>query len=565
MLISLNVKNLALIKESEIFFSDGLNIITGETGTGKSLIIGSISLALGGRATKDIVRTGEKEARIEIVFSLDNKNQEEVLKSLEIPFEEDDIVILRRTIRDGRSIASINSQTVTASTLKTVSEMLLDIHGQHEHQSLLYKRNHMKILDSFAAKELEEGLSLIKKDYDRLLEVRKELEQGPVDERDRTRQVDLLKFEIDEIEKAALKDGEDDELEEIYDRYRNAEKVTAAVNSALNLVSSDVGESAISLVGKGTAALADINGMEDETDRLCAQLSEIESLLGDFSKDANDYLKDSEFSREEFESVENRLDLINRLKAKYGDTFEEIADSLEEKKAELERLLDIEALRDRLLEEKDELEAVLKKTCEKVSRIRREKAERLSDLMMDALKDLNFNDVGFRIDVRSDEEKLSETGFDEVEFMISMNRGEPLKSLENVASGGELSRIMLALKTVLAKEDEIHTLIFDEIDTGISGRTAQSVAEKLNFISANHQVICITHLPQIAAMADHHFVIEKHSDEESTHTTVKELKEEEMIDELSRLLSGEAITDAVRENAMEMKKMAKSKKSEVNP
>ncbi|MBR5375675.1 MAG: DNA repair protein RecN [Lachnospiraceae bacterium] len=562
MLISLNVKNLALIKESEVFFSDGLNIITGETGTGKSLIIGSISLALGGRATKDIVRTGEKEARIELVFSLDNKKQEEVLRNLEIPFEADDIVILRRTIRDGRSIASINSQTVTASTLKTVSEMLLDIHGQHEHQSLLYKRNHMRILDSFASKELEQGLALIKKDHARLLEVKKELEEGPVDERDRTRQADLLKFEIDEIEKAGLKEGEDDELEEVYSKFKNAERLTAAVNSALNLVSSDQGESAISLVGKGTASLADISGMDEETDRLCSQLSEIESLLGDFSKDANDYLRSSEFSREEFNRVEERLDLINRMKAKYGDTFEDIAQSLEEKKAELEKLSNVEALRESLLNEKDELEAVLKKTCEEVSLIRKEKAEKLSELMMDALQDLNFNEVNFRIDVRSDEENITENGYDEVEFMISMNRGEPLKSLENVASGGELSRIMLALKTVLAREDEIHTLIFDEIDTGISGRTAQSVAEKLNLLCANHQVICITHLPQIAAMADHHFVIEKHSDEDSTQTTVKELKEEEMVDELSRLLSGEAITDAVRENALEMKKMAKSKKEE---
>ena len=425
MLISLNVKNLALIKESEVFFSDGLNILTGETGTGKSLIIGSISLALGGRATKDIVRTGEKEARIELVFSLDNKNQEEILKGLEVPVEEDGLVILRRTIRDGRSIASINSQTVTASTLKTVSEMLLDIHGQHEHQSLLYKRNHMKILDSYASRELEEGLSLIKKDYSRLLQVRHELEEGPVDERDRTRQVDLLKFEIEEIEKAHLKQGEDDELEEVYDRFKNAEKLTGAVNDALNMVSADAKDSAISLVGRGTAALSEISGMDEETDRLCSQLSEIESLLGDFSKDAAGYLANSEFSREEFERVESRLDLINRLKAKYGDTFDDIAESLEEKKSELERLSDIETLRERLLEEKDGLEERLTKNCTEVSRIRREKADRLSSLMMEALKDLNFNDIGFRIDVRSDEDRISETGFDEVEFMISMNRGSP--------------------------------------------------------------------------------------------------------------------------------------------
>ncbi len=560
MLISLNVKNLALIKEAEVFFSDGLNIITGETGTGKSLVIGSVSLALGSRVTKDIVRNGEKEARIELIFSLDNKRQEDILNELDIPVSDDDMVILSRTIRDGRSIAKINSQTVTASTLKTVSEMLIDIHGQHEHQSLLYKRNHMKILDSFAAKEIEEGLSVIKKDYARLLEVKKGLEEGPVDERDRTRQLDLLKFEIDEIEKADLKKGEDEELEEVYIRLKNSEKITSAVNNAVNLINSDSRESAVNLVGNAVAGLNEIEGMDKQTDELSEQLGQIESLLGDFSMDANEFLRNTDFSEEVFLQTESRLNYINRLKSKYGDSYDAIMQSLEEKKKELLRLEDIESLRERLLDEKDSLEESLKESCGRVSMIRKEKADRLSKLMLEALKDLNFNDIGFRIDVRPDEMKIGENGFDEVEFMISMNKGEPLKSLENVASGGELSRIMLALKSVLAKEDEINTLIFDEIDTGISGRTAQSVAEKLNIISRNHQVICITHLPQIAAMADHHFVIEKHSDENSTQTRVRELGKEEMLEELSRLLSGAEITDAVRENAAEMKKLAEGKK-----
>ncbi len=561
MLISLNVKNLALIKESEVFFSDGLNIITGETGTGKSLVIGSVSLALGGRITKDIVRNGENEARIELVFSIDNDKQREVLKELDVPLGDDNMVILSRNIRDGRSVAKINSQTVTASTLKTVSEMLIDIHGQHEHQSLLYKRNHMRILDSFAAKEIEGSLEEIKRDYTRLLQVKKGLEEGPVDERDRTRQVDLLKFEIEEIEKAAFKKGEDEELEERYSRLKNAAKISSTVNSALNLISSDSMESAVSLVGKAAGMICELEGIDEGTDELIKQLREIESLLGDFSIDANDFLRNADFSEEEFMQTESRLNLINRLKSKYGDSVELIEESLEEKKKELARLEDIEALRESLLNEKDELEAALREKCRNVSEIRSKKADKLSELMLEALKDLNFNDIGFRIDVRGNEEKISESGYDEVEFMISMNRGEPLKSLENVASGGELSRIMLALKTVLAKEDEINTLIFDEIDTGISGRTAQKVAEKLNILSRNHQVICITHLPQIAAMADHHFVIEKHSDEDSTETCVRELKGDEMTEELSRLLSGAEITEAVRENAAEMKRFAQEMKN----
>ena len=556
MLIGLNVKNLALIKEAEVMFGEGLNIITGETGAGKSLVIGSVNLALGKRADKDIVRNGEREAEVELVFSIDDEDTKSRLEELEIPVSDDGLVILRRTIRDGRSVAKINSRTVTASALKSVSELLIDIHGQHEHQSLLYKRNHMRILDNFGSARLSDGLMRIKKDYLRLQEIKRELEDVPIDERQRTRQIDLLKYEIDEIEKAAFKEGEDEELEEIYIKLKNAGRITSGVAGALSAVSGDGMNNAVSLIGEAVSSLKEIEGLDGGADALLGQISEIESLIGDFSIDANDFIRSMDFSEEEFSTTEKRLDLINHLKSKYGDSFAAITESLEEKKKELYRLQDIDSLREKLFAEKDVLEERLLKNCREVSLIRAEEAEKLSQLMCEALKDLNFNEVNFRIDVRPDENNAGERGFDDVEFMISMNKGEPLKSLENVASGGELSRIMLALRTVLADEDDIDTLIFDEIDTGVSGRTAQSVAEKLKTLSKKHQVICITHLPQIAAMADHHFMIEKQSDDEMTQTKVYEIEGEAITEELSRLLSGAEITDAVRQNARELKKMA---------
>ena len=556
MLISLNVKNLALIRQSELMFGRGLNIITGETGAGKSLMTGSVNLALGKRADADIIRNGEKEAEVELVFSVDDEKTRQALNELDIPVAEDDPVILRRTIRDGRSIAKINQRTVTASVLKAVSELLIDIHGQHEHQSLLYKKNHLKILDSFAKQELSGILPLIRADHDRLLEIKRELAKTPLDERERARQIDLLRFEVDEIEKAGLQEGEDEEIEAAYRRMKNTSKIVSSISRALALVSVSEAQNAVSLVGSAISALKESEGLDEGTDDLIGQLSQIESLLGDFSIGADEALRSLDYSEEQFDETEKRLDLINHLKSKYGDTIEAIEKSLEEKRAELERLERTDEIRQKLFEEEDALKERLMKNCKKAGDIRRAEAEKLSALMEDALLDLNFNDVSFKIEVREDPENITEKGYDEVEFMISLNRGEKLKSLESVASGGELSRIMLALRTVFADEDGIDTLIFDEIDTGISGRTAQKVAEKMRLLSKQRQVICITHLPQIAAMADHHFLIRKDSDDESTETTVREIEGDEIIDELSRLLSGAEITDAVRQNAAEMKKLA---------
>lgn len=561
MLVSLNVRNLALIREAEVCFGDGLNILTGETGAGKSLVIGSVNIALGGKTAKDIVRNGETEASVELVFDISSSEQRELIGSMGIPVGDDRLLILNRRIKDGRSIARINGNAVTAAVLRDISEVLIDIHGQHEHQSLLYKKNHKTILDGFAGEKLSALLLRLADKYHEYRALEKERLEGTADEAERARQSDLLKFEINEIEAADLKPGEDEELQETYSRMKNSRKITDAMETVVKAAGYENDESAGNMVGRAVMALNEVRELDAPLQQLCGELGEIDSLMNDFSRAVNDYMKNMEFSEEEFISAEERLDLINHLKAKYGSTIEKIQSALEEKRAEYDRLSDYESYRAGLDERFEKAGKELDVLCGQASSIRKEAAQRLTDLMVKALQDLNFMDVRFETDVRELKGEYAADGYNEVEFMISMNPGERLRPLSEVASGGELSRIMLALKTVLADEDMIDTLIFDEIDAGISGRTAQKVAEKLNILARKHQVICITHLPQIAAMADHHFVIAKTTDGTSTQTTVRELRQEETVEELSRLLSGAEVTDTVRENAAEMKQLANSLKT----
>ena len=553
MLVSLHVKDLALIREAEVFFGSGLNVLTGETGAGKSLVIGSVNIALGGKTAKDIVRSGASEAIVELVFDAEGDAAKKAGGG-------EDLLILQRRIRDGRSIARINGSTVTAAELKAVSDELIDIHGQHEHQSLLYKKNHRIILDDFAGGELKEILGRLSDRYREYMDIRRELDSAELDEEGRRRQADLISYEINEIEAAALKKGEDEELEEKYRRMKNFSRISEAMETVVRAAGYESDESAGNTVGIALRAVNEVKDLDGALESIASELGDLDSLIGDLSREVNDYMKNMEFSGEEFAAAEERLDLINHLKAKYGGSIEKISEGLEDRKKELARLDDYDAYRDGLKERLNKAENELKRLCAEASGKRKEAASRLSGLMMNALADLNFLEAEFVIEVRPDENRFTSEGYDDVEFMISMNPGEKIRPLKDVASGGELSRIMLALKTVIADEDKTGTLIFDEIDTGISGRTAQKVAEKLNILSRRHQVICITHLPQIAAMADHHFVITKTTDGSATQTNVRELDEEETTEELSRLLSGAEVTDTVRENAAEMKSLANSLK-----
>lgn len=560
MLISLHVKNLALIKETEVTFKEGLNILSGETGAGKSIIIGSINLALGARADKEMIRTGAEYALVELVFQITDKELLDDIRSLDVAVEEDGVIIIQRKIQPTRSICKICGETATTKQLKELSELLIDIHGQHEHQSLLYKKNHLSILDSFAGDELLTVKGSLKKVYRAYKEYQEELSSLSADEGAMAKELSLAEFEYQEIEDAGLVPGEDEELEAAYRRMANSRQIVAAASKAYQLTGSGEGEAAADVVGRAVRELHAIEEYDEKAAELALELTNIDNLLSDFNRNIAEYLSDMEFDDEVFAETEERLNMLNHLKLKYGGTIEKVLSYQKTVEAKIDRLRHADAYKLELQKKLDSTVQGLEKLCKKASAIRVKEAKKLSADMVKALTDLNFLEVQFEIQVRQKAE-YSSGGFDDVEFMISTNPGEPLKSLGSVASGGELSRIMLAIKTVLASRDRIPTMIFDEIDTGISGKTAWKVSEKLAALSSGHQIICITHLPQIAAMADHHYRIAKQAVDKATVTGITELTESESVEELARLLGGEELTDAVRENAKELLLTAAKKKA----
>lgn len=554
MLLNLHVKNLALIEESEVTFGSGLNILSGETGAGKSIIIGSVNLALGGKVSKSMLRENAEFALVELIFSVEHKVQEAALRELEVYPEDGEIIMSRKIYASGRSVCRINSETVSQALMRKVASLLIDIHGQHEHESLLAKRNHMKYLDAYAKRELEAPKAELTKEYEHYTEIRKKLEEASLDAEQQAREISFLQYEIEEIENADLRIGEDEELEEDYRRMSHGRKIMESAAECQELCS-EGSDNASDQIGRAVRALHAVSQFDESFAAFSEQLEEIESLFSDFNRDLAGYVSELDFSEEAFQSVEERLNLINHLKAKYGKTIERILQEKQTKEEKLDQLQHYEEYRSELEGTLRNSEATLQHCCETVTDIRKKYAKELSDQTRQALLDLNFLDVQFEMEFgRLDH--YTANGWDETRFMISTNPGEPLKPLDAVASGGELSRIMLALKTVLAENDEIETLIFDEIDSGISGRTAQMVAEKIKLTGKNHQIICITHLPQIAAMADHHFLIEKTSSADVTISNIRSLDREESIQELARMLGGVKITDAVLTNAKEMKEMA---------
>ena len=548
MLQNLHVKNLALIKETEVEFKEGLNILSGETGAGKSIIIGSINLALGEKVQKEMLRDSAESALVELIFSVEDEATRNALGALEIEME-DDTVILSRKITGGRAIGRINGEAVSASKMREVAALLIDIHGQHEHQSLLSKRKHLEILDLFAREALsgyKEKLSACFREYRKLLE---ELEHSDSDTEERARELSFLEFEVNEIEDANLSVGEDETLEEQFRKYSNGKKILDAIFAAYAATSED-DESASERVSRALRELGSVSQYDKRVEEIEQQLIEIDNLLSDFNREAAAYLSEEEFDDETYYEIEKRLDLINHLKSKYGNSIEDILKAYEDKCKRIAVLKDYDEYLNQLLNKINKKKKELKEISDQVSEIRKDQSVKLTDAIKDALMDLNFLEVRFTMEFRDID--FTENGTDEVEFMISTNPGEPLKPLGKVASGGELSRIMLAIKTVLAENDHIETLIFDEIDSGISGRTAQMVSEKMNELGRSHQIICITHLPQIAAMADEHFLIEKSVENETTVSRIHELSEEESVQELARMLGGVEITDTVLENAREI-------------
>ncbi len=551
MLQTLYVKNLALIDEVEVDLQKGLNILTGETGAGKSIIIDSISFALGEKVDKHMLREKDEAGYVELIFSNLSDSVTAQLRALEIE-PEDDTVILSRKITGGRSVAKINGESVPASRLKEAAGCLIDIHGQHEHQSLLHASKHLEYLDDYAGEKLEEKKRSLAGAYKAYTACKKQLEEQCTDKEEQARELSFLEYEVSEILAAKLAPGEDENLENEYRRMTNSKKIM----EALQLVDQAAGENGASaMIGRGVRELSAVSSYDEPLEGLEEQLSQIEDLLSDFHRELTGYMDSAQFDGERFAQVEERLDEINRLKAKYGSSIEAILSACEEKQARIDQLKHFDTYEKKLREQYEQAKAQVDALCQQVSEIRKAAGALLREKMISALQDLNFLDVQFDLQF-TQTGHYSANGFDAMEFLISTNPGEPLRGLKDIASGGELSRIMLALKSVLAENDEIDTLIFDEIDTGISGRTAQMVSQKLHMIAKNHQVICITHLPQIAAMADAHFYIEKNVVDASTVTQLTLLDEEQSVAELGRMLGGVTVTDTVLESAREMKKLA---------
>lgn len=556
MLVSLSVKNLALIDAAEVEFGEGLNIFTGETGAGKSILIGSVNLALGERADREIIRTGADHALIELLFEEDSPQVRKLMEELELPWEDGSILISRK-MKPERSIFRINGETVTTKQVKQLSELLLDLHGQHEHQSLLHKKKHREILDEYAGEKLSVLFPALKQNWQEISVLKKELSEAELDEEARRRELSLAEFEVQEIEAARLRPGEDEELEKSYRKMTHSRRIMESISVACRLTGAENDEGAADLIGHALREMTSVSGYDEGLGSILSQLEQIEELLHDFNRDLLDYQESAAFSEADFAETEGRLNTLNHLKSKYGQTLEDVLKYQEEREKERQKLSDFDAYKERLRKQLREAEEAFDGLCGKASALRKEAAERLEKELEEALLDLNFMHVEFRVEVKSGGDYKSASGFDDVEFMISTNVGEDVKPLRMVASGGELSRIMLGLKTVLADRDAVDTLIFDEIDAGISGKTAWKVSEKLGMLSRKRQVICITHLPQIAAQADMHFYIEKNAEDGVTKTSISPLTEEKRIPELARMLGGEEISEAALKNAEELICMAK--------
>ena len=550
MLANLHVKNLALIEEADINFKDGLNILTGETGAGKSIILGSVNLALGGKAVSDLIRSGADYALTELSFDIESEAVKEKLTAFGVEELEEGQLIISRKITPTRSQIKVNGQTYTLGQVREMASWLIDIHGQHDNQLLLNESHHIDILDAYAKESLAEVKAALKEVYAAYVKQKQELQALDTDEESRNREISFIEFEVSEIESAQLSEGEDTQLEADYQKMLHAQKIMeemAVVEQ--NLVSGQ--DNVSDKLGQAVRALNSAAVYDDRLSGLCATLADVESLLSDAARMTADYVEDAAFDAETFQQVQQRLDFINSLKMKYGQTTAEILAYAESRKGRLEQLQSHDELIAKLKRELAEKEKRLSGLSAQLSDLRKAAAQKLCAQIRAALQDLNFADVRFEA-VFEQTGHFSANGTDNMYFVIAANPGEALKPLSKVASGGELSRIMLAIRTVTANQDDIGTLIFDEIDAGISGRTAQRVAEKLCTLSQKRQVICITHLPQIAAMADVHFMIEKAVQDNKTVTSIYRLLDTQCVEELARLLGGSSIPEAVRANAQEL-------------
>ena len=551
MLEGLHVKNLVIIDEAEVSFGGGLNILTGETGAGKSVVIGSINLALGAKAGKNLVRAGKESGFVELVFSVNNDVGDKLRRLDIIP--EDGLVVITRKFTGERSVSKINGETVTLSKVKEAAALLLDIHGQTENQTLQLSKNHLELLDKYCKEEVKPYKKRLKDLVTEYRNKENELLEYSADEASISRELDFLKYECKEIESAKLAKDEEEELDKKVRKYSSSSKIVGLIEEARKNLSDNGG--ADDSIGSIVRAMSRLSDVDETSVELLNQIAEIESLLNDFERSLSDYADDNVFDEADFIQSEARLDKIRGIYAKHGGSFETTIDFLNASLAQIEKLEHASEYKEKLSMEVEKLKKVILSECDELTKVRKRGALKLSKLVKQSLIDLNFLQVEFDVEFAKSKDFTSK-GNDEIIFKISTNPGEPMRSISEVASGGELSRIMLALKSVMADTDEIPTMIFDEVDTGISGRTAQMVAEKMALLSAKRQIIVITHLAQIAAMADNHYLIEKKADENHTATEIRRLDEAEEVSELARILGGVAVTENVINSAREMKKLA---------
>ncbi|SNX55377.1 DNA repair protein RecN [Thermoanaerobacterium sp. RBIITD] len=567
MILALSIKNIALIDEAEINFDEGLNILTGETGAGKSIVIDSMMLLLGGRANKDIIRNGTDKATVEGIFLI-NSNKDiiyGILTEAGIDYEDDDTLIISRDITaNGRNYCRINGRIVSLSFLNKLGSYLVDILGQHEHQFLLDSSKHMAILDNFQDREffsVKEKINNLLEKYNSLT---KKLKDFNLDDNEKMSRIDLLKYQINEIENAKLNVNEEKELLENRNILMNSEKLYNYMNETYNLLykGSDNSGSIIDNLNIIIKNLDASSKIDKKLSKLKDTVENILYTLEDCSIQARNYIENIDFNPDSINEIENRLDVINTLKRKYGQSIEYILKYKNEREQELQKLLNADKEIKKINDERKKIMEEIIKLSDKIHEMRKSIAEYLEKKISTVLNELNMPNTIFKVDINK-LDAPNENGIDEVEFLISTNIGEPLKPLSKIASGGELSRIMLALKTILAVSDGIPTLIFDEVDTGISGRAAQAVAEKIAYISKNRQVICVTHLPQITSMADIHYKISKETDNDKTYIRIEKLDYNGKINELSRIISGTMVTEITYNHSKELIDMAQKFKNKL--
>lgn len=564
MLVELNIRNFAIIEELQIRFTKGLNILTGETGSGKSILIEAIGIILGSRTSKDLIQTGHDKAFLEGVFYIEDPTViVPILDKYGVDFAEDNLLIITREIYlNSPTISRVNGKILNLSMLNDITAKLIDIFGQHEHQSLLDMSKHQMLVDSFGDKELIKLKSIIKSNYEDMVLEKRRLKSLSIDSGERDREIDILNFQIQEIEDARLTKDDEYNIENEYKKLSRVEEISFAAKEVINSISLDSYENKniLDLMSRNIQAINNVKKFDQDLEPFYVELENIRSELQDLNRSISNYLEGIEIDAERLIFLGERLNLINKLKKKYGNSIEEILDFRDKSLERLEKLNNHEKELEKTNKKIAALESSLREDSENLSNKRKEISSILEQEIKKELISLNMNKVNFQVDFKRNSE-LGIEGYDKIEFMISTNLGEDLKPLSKIASGGEMSRIMLGFKSILADFDKIPTMIFDEIDTGISGRTAQVVGEKIYKISKEHQIICISHLPQIAALADSHFVINKVVLDNKTKTIVNRLSDDGRIEEMARLLGGVDLTNTTIKHASEMIEMSKKIKN----